>query len=344
MLLPTFKQVKDSRVVQVSSCDTGSEEFKSLVNEATDLLLQRGDWPGTVFPVRCMVRDGCIVWPRFVQRVRRINRCNVPLKVGNIWYDYVDREFYHGWRGDLFYFWGGSGDFHHGHRGQGNLVSQGRVCTYNDVPSANPQYIRACIQDPRDVGKTLTLFGIDSNGQPLTHIDPPTGDVYPGFIITLASPYTQTTVTLGRIDAVLKDVTQANVPVYSVDSVNGSLLDLAIYEPGETNPSYAKDRLFAAGHHCCHNPFTVICLVKAAFIPVVVDTDYVFIPSLNAIKKAVQSIKAGEGGDISGQEQFIQSSVNELNHVLDNEEPLETTPVDEGFAGEAQGIGMQSII
>jgi hypothetical protein len=345
-LLKTFKEIKESRTIQVASACKDSDGFASLVNEATDILLQRGDWPGTVVPMRLMVRQGCIVWPRSVQRVRRINRCSVPLRVGTIWYDYVDQNDYLGWLGSAYYHWGGSAitgnRLGHGYE-QGKLSSQGRVPTYNDVPGGNPRYIRAYALNPADKGKTITIFGIDGNGQTLRHQDVVTGNWLDGAIITLDIPFGSTSVYVQRIDAVLKAETQSNVPLYAYDPITNTLLDLAIYEPTETNPNYAKDRLFSSGPNCSCD-FTVIVLVKLAFIPVKVDSDYVLIPSTNALKKTIQSIKAGEAGDIAGQEGFIQSAVNELNHVLDNEQPLNQTPVDEGFAGEIFGVGLQTVL
>lgn len=341
MLLPTFAQAKTSRIAQVASCDPASDEFRSLVNEGIDLLLQRGDWPGTVVPMRFQVIDGCIVWPRLVQRVRRINHCHWPLKVGNIFHDYVDRNQYAGWCGQGIFFWGGAGFHHHG--GYGRLDSQGRVPIFNDVPTVNPQYIRAYALAPQDVGKTVTIFGIDANGNPLDHLGND-GFRHPGLIITLAVPFGQSSLTIGRIDAVQKDVTQKRVGLYAYDTVTALLTPLAMYDPDETNPSYAKDRLFSRGHKTCLTPFTVITLIKLAFVPVIEDSDYIFIPSLNALKFAVQSIKKGEANDVEAREQYMQQAVNELNFVLNNEEPLYEVPVDEGFMGEPQGIGMQNVI
>jgi hypothetical protein len=345
-LLKTFAEIKASRIIQVANSCADSGEFASLVNEATDILMQRGDWPGTVVPIRVQVNNGCVVWPRCVGRVRKINRCNVPLKVGNLWWDFVDHENYLGWQGAPFA-WGNGGNFGSGHRHgahHGSLSSQGRVPTYNDVPGGNPVYIRAYALGQADVGKTVTIFGLDGNGQPLRHQDPASGLWMDGVIVTLSVPFGSTSIYVQRIDAVIKDQTQFRVPLYSYDPITNTLLDLAVYDPSETDPSYAKDRLIAHGHANCQCPFTVIALVKLAFIPVVDDTDYVLIPSTNALKKAIQSIKYGEAGDIANQESFMQAAVNELNHVLDNEEPPNTMPVDAGFMGSEAGIGMQSVI
>lgn len=341
-LLKTFAEVKASRVLEVSGACADDSTFKSLVNEATDILMQRGDWPGTIVPIRVMVRNGCITWPRYVQRVRRINRCTVPLKVGTLWYDFVDRDNYALWCGQAYYSCRDESCFGTS-CSTGTLAAQGRVPTYNDVPTThNTQYIRAYCLSPLDVGKTVTIYGVDGNNQPLRHLNATTGEMEDGHVITLAIPYGSSSTYVQRIDAVTKEATRSRVPLYAYDATSDTLLDLAIYEPGETNPSYAKDRLSSCCD--CTTQFTVIALVKLAFIPVEYDTDYVLIPSTNALKKAVQSIKYGESGEIEKQEAFMQASVNELNHVLNNENPFEQTSVNTGFMGESQGVGLQAVI
>lgn len=347
-LLKTFGEVKTSRVLQVAASCADSDEFRSLVNAGTDILLQRGDWPGTVIPGRFLVRNGCVVWPRYFQRVRRINHCRMPLKVGTIWFDFINRSDWDNWSGAPYYNWGGSAspvgisNFARG-AGMGSLISQGRVPTYNDVPSDTPRYIRAYPLCPADRGKTLTIFGLDGNGQPLMTLQPD-GSYTQGVTITLANPWGQTAVYVQRIDAVLKDITQLNVPMYAYDPISNTMLDLAIYEPSETNPSYAKDRLFAPNHPNCKCEMTVTALIKLAFIPVIVDSDYVLVPSEMALKEAIQAVKYGENGDVQNKALFMQSAINELNMVMSNEIPIDQTPIDEGFEGSEFGLGLQSVL
>lgn len=346
--MKTFGQLKssESRLNQVINSCKGSDDFRSLVNQASEMLLDRGDWAGTVVPMRFIVRRGSVTWPRYVNRVRRINHCHTSLNVSTIWYDFIDRENYLGWAGNQLYDWGGDDASNFTNRsrfGQGSLISQGRVCTYNDVPCGNPQTIRAVPAGPQDVGKKLRLFGLDGNSQPLQE-RAANGQIVNGITITLALPFGVSAVPVSRIDAVQRDETMMNTAVYAYDTVTGIQLDLAMYEPTETNPSYARDRLFAPNHRfgCCD--ITVVALIKLAHVPVKADSDYVLIPSVMALKKAIQSIKFGEEGDLNNQEGYLQSAINELNMNLNNELPLNQTPVDEGFMGERYGMGYQNVL
>jgi len=338
--LPTLGELKRSRITEVAASCNNSDDFRSLVNEAAEILLSRGDWPGTIVPIRVLVRAGCVVWPRAVQRVRRINACGVPIKVGSIWYDYVDKSSYLGWCGEGYYNWTGNTATNYGlGTSLGSLINQGRVPTYNDIP-ATPGIVRAYCLTPADVGKKITIYGRDGYNQPL-QTQNPDGTLTDGAVLTLKIPYASTTGTISRIDAVLKDVTSKNVPLYV--EVSTGLLDLAVYEPSETNPSYTKDRLFSYGNCNCNREFTVIALVKLAYIEAIADTDYVLIPSKTAIKNAVQSIKFGESGDFNNKQAFLQAAVDELNAVLNTESPIDQNVVDDGFGGGYQ-VGAQSVL
>ncbi len=195
-----------------------------------------------------------------------------------------------------------------------------------------------------DKGKTVTIFGIDGNGQTLRHQDPATGNWMDGVIITLDIPFGSTSTYVQRIDAVLKDETQFNVPLYAYDPITNTMLDLAMYEPTETNPSYAKDRLFSMNSPNCQCEFTIIALVKLVFIPVKVDTDFVLIPSLMALKQLIQAVKYGESGDAQNYAIFLQSAIDTLNQVLNNESPPWENPVNEGFMGSEYNLGFQQVL
>jgi hypothetical protein len=344
MMLPTFKEVKDSLLKDVAASCSSSDQFRGLVNRATEILLNRGDWPGTITPIRVMARRGCVVWPRYVGRVRKINQCVVPMKVGNIWWDFVDKNDYAGFCGNGYY------NFDMGtlpNRGIGarytqqTLAAQGRVPTFDDIPSDAARYIRCYPTKLEDVGKTVRIFGLDSNGQTLRtkFSDGTWGD---GLLLTLAVPYASTSVYVSRIDAVQKQVTQGDVAMYAYEPVSDTMLQLAQYEPSETNPSYAKDRIPVATN-CNNDPQTVVALVKLAFIPVVVDSDYVLIPSISALESAIQATKYKQAGDSDNYQRYLQLAIDDLNMVLENESPRDTTPVDLGFGGGVQA-GFQHVI
>ena len=71
-----------------------------------------------------------------------------------------------------------------------NAVNQGRTCTYNDVPGPGWS-IRAYCEKAQDYGKTVTIYGLDNNNQPLATLNP--GNFWTeGITLTLGNPYFDT--------------------------------------------------------------------------------------------------------------------------------------------------------
>ena len=343
-MLLTFKQVKDSRIIQVAAACSNSDDFRSLVNEATEMLLVRGDFVGTVIPVYLCVRDGCITMPRYCRQIRQLNICGKHIQINSLWYQFVDSEFYKSWCGSNGT-WNGSGRaFDWGASwGHNGLNAVGYYSTYSNVPL--PSYIRAYAQVLEDVGKTVTIFGEDENGQPL-RTNNGDGTWSDGVVITLAMPWGQTTTLVRKITRVLKDPSQGNVLLYALDPATNTLFDLAVYQPSETNPNYARYYLNGMNRGC-HTGCTVgvLALIKLAYIPVEVDSDLVLIGNLRALKFAIQSIKASEAGNDGAATEFELKAIRELNLELANDQPdNQVTFVDETFSGaKLHGTGVRRI-
>ena len=320
----TYLDTKQSSIVDVAGVCADSYRFSTLINEATRKLMRRGDWVGTVAPIHICVRRGCLVMPRYVGSVRKINRCDQPLTTGNLWYNFLNNR---DWRS------GRWGDYRGGCDGPGSLVSQGQSPCYSDI-YGDGRYVRAYPRTKEDIGKTVTIFGVDNNNQPL-RTDNGDGTWSDGVIITIGSSgmnpnYGSTSVYVRRIDRVVKDVTQGQVLLYAYDATNNVLEDLAIFDPGETSPSYARYQvninhpLIGTASGCCGGLHTVVALVKLQFIPAKYDTDLVLIDNLDALKYAVQSIRAQEAGDLRLAKGYEAAAVQELNRELEDAYPDDT--------------------
>lgn len=329
MQLQTLGQIKNSRIIQIAGvCKTGPE-FRQFVNDGTQLLLERGDWPGLLIPMQVCLRNGCVVWPRSVGRVRRLSICHRTIRADNFWWNYVDT-------GDYKTCCGQDLDIR-------RLTNMGRSPTYNDIPGLGLWKIRVTATKATDIGKTVTIFGLDSNGQILRHKD--SDNLWQeGLVLALQKPHGESPMYVRQIDRVWKDVTQGDVFLFAYDPARDLWWDLARYAPDEENPGYAKDDLKSCG--CCNGanpPQSVVALVKLQFVPVTNDNDLVLCPSLMALKLVIQGIKRAEGGDNRGYTENLLLAVNELNHVLDNETPPEDAPINPHFAGH-ECVGFQTVI
>lgn len=335
----TFLDVKQSSIVNVAGKCADSTEFAQIINEATRRLLRRGDWVGTVTPIQVCSRRGCFVMPRYVQSIRNLALCGEPLPVGNLWYRFITAE---GCRG----FQLGS-SWMHGTNISGALHANGQSCCYSDI-YGDGWTVRAYPTTQDDVGKTVTIFGIDNGNQPL-RTNNLNGTWSDGWTDALVAPF----VTLGtianspggtyvrRIDRVIKEVTQGQVLLYAYNATTGELVDLAVYDPGETSPTYTRYSLhvnmpdIAGGCSCssCSTVHSIVALVKLRFIPVKFDSDLVIIDNLDMLKEMVQSIKFREQGDLQTALAFEASAVREGNRELEDNFPDDTFSAENNIFG-----------
>lgn len=288
----------------------GSSDFLEIINDAVDGLIMRGDWSETIKPIRVNVMHGCITWPRWVGEVRKIHGCRSDVAMRNAWWEFLERK------GPRCGEWCG---FDHWRGGERNMEMQYKAPTYNDIYGANC-YVRVYPMVGQDSGATVTLFGADTNGQPLQQEI--NGAWSLGVTLTVAQPFTSSTMTVSRIDRVVKSATQGNLILYAYDSVQDALFDLAVYEPSETNPSYLRYKLAGGREQCgsgCKE--SVIALVKLANLPIANPTDLVIINNRGALLDAVRAIKREDANDSAGARQLWGSAIEKLNRQLENDSP-----------------------
>lgn len=286
--------------------------------------MKRGDWSDLLWPIQVCVRKGSIAWPRYVGQVREANLCHHALPMRAINYRFLDMKHHHHWR--------------HLCGQRCEMEQVGNVAIFNDMPVPN-WTIRAYPMKAIDAGKTMTFFGVDQFQQPLQHQNPD-NSWSDGVTLTLANPFGALVAKDGvtpiypyRIDRVLRDATQGNVMVYAVNA-NGIMQDLAIYEPSETNPEYARSMLHLPCHVDCARVLSVIAMIKLRFVPIIADTDLVLINDVEALKNFFQSSRLGESGDIAGKREYEKEAIRALNLKQKDDRPDEQMPVQvEPFSG-----------
>lgn len=317
-MLASFGEVKASGAIDIAGCSPTSDDFRNLVNKAVRMLMRRGDWPGTVVPIKTCATRGCATFPRYVEQVRKINVCNTPIATHNLYWEFLPKNTF------------GCGS---GLGAECSMTGQGRSPTQFDI-WGDGRYVRVYITDVKDVNKRITLFGEDNNGQPYTET------------ITLGAPgsYVQTQSLVRRIDRVLKDLTIGRVIMTGYYAATGSVEELATYEASETNPSLLRINLNIPGcstNGSCPSTKMIAALVKFRFIPVIADSDLVLIENLDAVENMIQSIRCGQANDIAGKGQFEQAAIRELNLDTWNQFGDDAVPItNEPFNGVAMGQNM----
>lgn len=315
-MFKTLSQAKADDLKTIAGACPNSADFIRLVNKATRQLMIRGDWKGTVVPIHVCVKNGCVVFPRYVGTVRKLNYCSHhPIHVNGLWWSFLEFDTYRSWC--------------HPHTPAHYMTGNGYSPVQQDVMGAN-RLIRAYADARKDIddAKTVTIFGLDENNQPL-RTRQHDGSYTEGVVITLAAPFGSTSVFVSRIERVLKDATTGNVRLYAYDAVADVLEDIAIYEPSETNPQYARYRLHlpcGSGTRCGVSQ-AVVALVKLQFIEASADTDLVLIQNLDALKDFIQSIKYKDANSPELAAQYEASAIRELNLELQNEQSDDSMPV-----------------
>lgn len=308
----------ESSLVSVSgTCGTG-QDFADKVNESCRRLLRRGDWLDATKLVFLCVYQGCVVWPRYILEIRKVNFCNRPVEVKAMGYQFMEGNQKRCWNGLA--------------GPPAGLHATGQSAVLQDVMGEG-RLIRAYARKRLDLGKTLTIFGLDNNNQPLQHQDA-NGNWVPGALVTLADPFGSTNTFVRKIDYVVKDETADIVDVYAYNSVTNLLEDIAHYEPGETTPTYTRYQLnthwpFAGSSaiqpNCCGQQRGLLAEVKLRFIKAKYDTDLVLI-NADAIKQMFMCLKSEEAMDREAAREYEAAAVEILNRELEENQPEDQFP------------------
>lgn len=326
--LPTLAEARASNelITATGNCNNSSE-FAEYINNATERLMYRGDWPGTELPILISVKRGVVTFPRQVGTVRKINVTKRYVPVWNDSYAFMPWN----WKGNAPWLsWIDPL--------VPALTQYGTSCTFDQPPTNDCVLQISGISD--DDGAILTFFGVDPSGNAL-RTDNGDGTWSDG-IQMQSSALTTGTVLVKFISRAIKPKTQGSINLYSLDTITGVQTPLAVYDPGETNPSFAQYNLHA---NCCRTNVTwsAVALVKLKFIPVSVDTDMILIPNLHALALFIKGMRFADAGDRINALSYQADAVKELNLQLADNSPEEQTPIQINPFGSAppwrSGIG-----
>lgn len=296
-----------------------SDDFLALLNDATRMLMNRGNWWSTVQNITSCVYNKCIAWPRHVGTVLAVNYCGSSQQLYNNWYQFMplDASCVRNY-------------INCGCKGGIGVMADGTSPVFQQIRCGDEPYIRAYPIRQDDVGKTITIYGIDTDGQTVMteHAD---GIYQEGEELTLAIPYVSTSRQYQTVTRVEKEETEGVVRLYQYDATNDVLIDMAYYEPTETSPAYQVSKIIgASGCSCdssCSGLKRVAALVKLQFVPVVNDKDIIQIENLDALALMMQALKLSDQYDVKTKQAMELDAVRELNLELRNRLPIDQIPV-----------------
>lgn len=332
MNLLTLADLKASRIPGLVGTCGDSEDFLDVVNKAVRELMPRGEFDGLVVKMRVCAYSGCVVWPSNVKTVLAASVSGQSVQSRNGWYEMIPANY-------------GLVDANK-RCGPRVMEVDGLVPTFRKIPECDGTFLRVSIERDADVGKTMTLYGIDGNGNQL-YTARSDGSYLPGVTITFQKPYTETTIRMRDIDRVQKDPTVGPVHLYSTQGVPGDLTHLGTYRPRDTNPMFRTttfNTFRSMGCCTCSGGLkSILALVKLAYEPMMLDDDLCPIQNQDAIEDMARSIRFADGMDASNAARWRASAIEKLNMDLNETQPQEQISVNNSGFGTAKpwkrGIG-----
>jgi hypothetical protein len=240
---------------------------------------------------------------------------------------------------------------------QEQLLDRGMVTQFRD--SVGNCYIRVQPQLSADAGKRVLLQGLDPNGNPIRTLDAVTGEYVWGEYVTLPNPavtaYVQTVNLFKQpgLTGAQKPLTQGSLTILAYNPTTPLLTQVAVWGPSEQNPEYRRTYLIGMPEVCggtsgcnaeaqndcidhgdgcvppdeaCTNT-VVEAIVRLDFIPAVVDSDWLFIGNLQAIKHMMKAIQKEDRNQYTEAEREIQLALRSLRNELEAYSPNERTVV-----------------
>lgn len=324
MQLLRLKDIRQSRIPEVlGTCAADNGKLIEIVNEAQQRLVFAGgetgwwgSWVKTAFNVSS-VDDPYITTPRSIARLINLDICRRPVRIQNEFYEFLEA-------------------------GVGLQPSQcgcnpievydrGMYPTFSDIVPPNKR-LRFYITDAADLNRRVLVQGFDQNGQTIYSLDGI--DQVLGIYLDFTQPFVDTPFDITTLTGLQKDYTVGPVRVFEVDQVTGVQRLILTMEPGEEVAGYRRYFLNGLPRNCCDhtNPAVttvqVSAMAKLALIPVSVDTDYLVIQNLAAMKEECQAVRFSEMDDpvSAGQASLHHKNAikllnGELVHHLGKERP-----------------------
>jgi hypothetical protein len=292
----TLGAARSTRIPDVLRLCPDDPKVAQYLNEAVMRLLSGAKWSNTVGRFTVLADGSLVTFPRELETVEAATFCRVPLTIRNKWYEF------NGYGPGELTVTGGSPSM--------QLVDRGTACTFSDIQGEDKQ-LRVYADFAADHGKQVLFEGIDPDGNTILTND---GDT-PGEAITLGAGGVISTKMFLRLTGVQKPVTKGAVRVYEYAPTGQRLI--AVYQPSETLPEYRRAivpdvaAVLEAGRDA-----TLTVMGKLRFIPATIDTDYLTIGCVPALKDMCQAIMKRESDQITEAMAYETSAFRELEKEL----------------------------
>lgn len=279
----TLSSVRATMAEVLNVCSTSSK-IVDKVNEAQARLMAKGKYLGTIATYRfCVSTQSCIVMPRQIETVEGWALCQSPGVMRNRWYEFSES---------------GPGILKETNNWFRTMEQKDDACCFDEIDTntlTKRLYITTTV--PEIAGARILLQGYNQNGQWIRTIDATTGLYVEGEYVDIVNA--RTTVNyFTKLTGVQKSLTNGDITVSQQEATTLVVQKtLAQYEPDETLPSYrryfipgmANSSGGCEGTTACSSKYVTV-IAKLRHIPVRLDTDWLVIQSVGALKLMVMAI------------------------------------------------------
>ena len=336
----TLEDARNSqRIKDVARGCSTSDEYADKINSVTRMLMKRGNWWETEVLVRLCVHSCQIVWPRYVGTVTGIRFCCFgQMQIQNGWYSILGPMSSAGFAAG----YGAYSGIGYGGWIAPTMFDGDTSPVHTQITGNTGKYIRYNVVKATDYGKTIRIYGTKLGGQPLQ--EKVNGVWQMGITLTAASPFAQSAVLVTRIDQVVRERTEGMTYLYQYDPVALKQLQLAVYEPNDTNPQFRKSLVTGfnqiRGNEDENGQKTWTCdaMVKLQYFPVVNDRDFLFIGDFDALAYGIQALNFDNDNNAAQAEAYFTKAIRELNFESRDKNP------GQNFVVKARFMGSQTVV
>lgn len=318
MIQRTFGQVKYelARVSGTTGMPMTDDRIRLYLNQATEELMNEGDWPGVVDRYYFKTQNHHIILPYFLDRIMGIAINDRPYSMRSPWFEFV--EYGPGPQNDNNCKW------------VDNVLDRGEVAIQAIFPNeANGPwnlFVEAEVQEGIVAGTsitpiTITVQGTAPNSRQVRTMHGTSYGWGEQFELDPNPPYTTYgTAVFTGVTGVIKPNTNGYIKLWATNGNPASDTLLATYGPNETAPSYhayflpsLKDCLIGASAcwTCCNSntesstvqndgELRVLVRGRKRFIPILKDDDFLIITNLPALIAMMVAVIKREHSDPQG--------------------------------------------
>lgn len=280
----TVAKARDLLYEHVDASNPMDEKFLRCLNQVTQRFLDSGLWAKSEFQADVSAPNGYITLPRRASALLGFRVSNQsPRRIFALAHEFNEV---------------GPGS-HEFDRTMASVVEMADACVHTDLPGQANVFLRVAAEDA-GIGGEAVLRGLDADGKRLY-----SPDGREGLHITLVSGDANVFENVLQIESL-------TLPVMSkYCSLRTGDIELGIYEPGETDPTYRRYKVGSIPDTC-----TITALCSRRHVDLLNEDDLVIPSNVGALKHGLIAIRLEDQSDLDSSVAHFDQAYALLNAEL----------------------------